>query len=389
MSEKMYSILKEIINKLRTQHQPKLIEPMLSTVQGFEDSIPAHVAILPQKSVEDLARFIFVRMEDLLAWQILDLEHSKVREKLNKLYGFLMEQDLTNWNRMFTKDVDLLGVQDFRRYLTMLQGSNDTRLTGMHYLEVWVPSFVEKLNSFHAMGRMGFTLPGFTIDMLVRLWVPEFRKLYDPLYHAAMQDDQLAKNCYLKLCTAVTHLIYALSDFSLFKLEKEFYMPEYNFLKNALHMTKTMRENDINGEILDCLMLLGAQGDSTLKKYVEESQFFLVASQSDDGSWKIRNVPDVHAIHTAVCGLLDHSYAKVVVHRPFELPTQQQYISRLQEDGLMQTKYDFFKHNPAQELRIRGLVDKTIREYGLADMLLTGSSYPRPYQHHSNTKDEL
>jgi hypothetical protein len=76
-----------------------------------------------------------------------------------------------------------------------------------------------------------------------------------------------------------------LIDNSLWKIDKKLLEEEYNFLRSSIHVSITyFSDPEQVGEILDCLLSMGADVDSDL--LLLRSQQYLLDKQESNGKWK-------------------------------------------------------------------------------------------------------
>lgn len=90
----------------------------------------------------------------------------------------------------------------------------------------------------------------------------------------------------------VTHLIYANSGFALRPLLAPWYKPERAFLRAVLIFQQNqtyaywnygkLKETDLTGEVIDCLLILGARDDDPL---IRKAREILMERQHASGGW--------------------------------------------------------------------------------------------------------
>jgi hypothetical protein len=110
---------------------------------------------------------------------------------------------------------------------------------------------------------------------------------------------------------AITHVVYTLNDYSVFRLRPDCLRPEFEFLKANLHEAAVMKDPETMGEFLDTLRSFGlTTADPEVRMGVE----FILSTQNADGSWGDPKDPEVynryHATWTAVDGLREYRFQR-------------------------------------------------------------------------------
>ena len=107
----------------------------------------------------------------------------------------------------------------------------------------------------------------------------------------------------------VTHVVYTLNDYSLYKLSARHLPDEYAFLKRNLKHFVEMEDAETIGELLDSLKAFAVSSDEAL---IRQGEKFLLANQNADGSWGDLATTDVyqryHPTRTALDGLREHAW---------------------------------------------------------------------------------
>ena len=149
--------------------------------------------------------------------------------------------------------------------------------------------------------RFGVLLGGRLADVLK--WVPGMRPY--PKFRSA-NDDQFFHAAY-----AVTHIVYALNDYTLSRLRPEWLPQEFQFLLDHLPPTIANDDAETVGEFLDTLISFGLTAEHPL---IRAGVGYLLSAQHPDGSWGNLKATDVynrfHPTWTAVNGLMDYAFAK-------------------------------------------------------------------------------
>jgi hypothetical protein len=112
--------------------------------------------------------------------------------------------------------------------------------------------------------------------------------------------------------SAVTHLVYVLSDYNLSQLPRAPFEPEAQFLRAGCEVA--IRDDDVEGmgEALDALMALGEPETDPL---LARARARILALQNRDGSWGLRTDAPYTRLHktwTALDGLTRYGRRKVV-----------------------------------------------------------------------------
>jgi hypothetical protein len=149
--------------------------------------------------------------------------------------------------------------------------------------------------------RYGILLGGSLADVLQ--WVPGMRPY--PRFAAATRKQ------YEAVAYAITHIVYALNDYTFSKLKPEWLPQEYEFLLGHLEQNIATNDAETMGEFLDTLMSFGLTTAHTLIRTGIE---YLLSVQNADGSWGDANDKDIykryHPTWTSVNGLMDYAFPK-------------------------------------------------------------------------------
>jgi hypothetical protein len=103
---------------------------------------------------------------------------------------------------------------------------------------------------------------------------------------------------------AVTHVIYTLNDYSLYKLSPAWLPQEFEFLKASLKESIEMKDPDMLGEFMDSLRAFGLTEDDPL---IRTGMDYLLSHQNSDGSWSHKRLR-YHPTWTAIDGLSDYCW---------------------------------------------------------------------------------
>jgi hypothetical protein len=140
--------------------------------------------------------------------------------------------------------------------------------------------------------RLGASFPD------VMQWLPRLRPYrgYD-----GGRNEQFQSISYL-----VSHVVYTLSRYCLYRMNKDWLPAEYQFLADNVLANIEADDVELIGEFLDTLRVFGmTMADARLRAGTE----FLLKRQNDDGSWGAAIGEDIYARYhptwSAVCGLMD------------------------------------------------------------------------------------
>lgn len=108
---------------------------------------------------------------------------------------------------------------------------------------------------------------------------------------------------------AITHVVYTLNDYSLYRLSPRWLPQEYAFLKTNLREAIETEDPDMMGEFLDSLRAFGLEDTHPL---IRTGMKYLLSSQNPDGSWGDMNAENIyeryHPTWTAIDGLRQYAW---------------------------------------------------------------------------------
>lgn len=151
----------------------------------------------------------------------------------------------------------------------------------------------------HLGDRYGFTLGARYSDVVE--WLPLMR----PYPSTRFDVDVDARDCLF----ALTHLVYTLNDYSVYRLSREWLPLEFQFMKQRLSEAIALQDVEMVGELLDALAAFGV---SNRHIAVRQGKQLLLQEQRDDGSWGGGPGTDTydryHTTWTAIDGLREHQW---------------------------------------------------------------------------------
>jgi len=121
---------------------------------------------------------------------------------------------------------------------------------------------------------------------------------------------------------AVTHVVYTLNDYSVYRLSPRWLPEEYAFLKANLKEAVATEDPEMVGEFLDALRAFGLESTHPL---IRRGIDYLLSMQNPDGSWGDMEAEDIyqryHPTWTAVDGLREYRWRGPRLSFPDLLPT--------------------------------------------------------------------
>ena len=114
---------------------------------------------------------------------------------------------------------------------------------------------------------------------------------------------------FYRIFYTITHIVYTLNDYGLYRLSPDWLPQEFEFLKTNLKQCIIDNDAESMGEFLDTLKSFGLTEQDSL---IQQGEEFLLARQNEDGSWGHPTDKDIynryHSTWTAVGGLLDFDW---------------------------------------------------------------------------------
>ena len=162
------------------------------------------------------------------------------------------------------------------------------RLATLSRYLVWYVALIRT----YVAARYGFSLGASYADVLA--WLPSMRPYpedtSDPDYYDAAY--------------AVTHVVYTLNDYDVYRLSSSLLPHEFAFLKRHLKDAVSADDPEMTGEFLETLSCFGLRATHPL---VLAGTEYLLARQNADGSWGETDTDDVylnyHVTLAAAAGL--------------------------------------------------------------------------------------
>lgn len=133
--------------------------------------------------------------------------------------------------------------------------------------DVWYDALITSYSGEH----YGVLLGAKYADVLK--WLPTLR----PYGKANRKSDEFYDTVY-----AITHVVYTLNDYSLYRLDARLLPQEFKFLRDNMAEAIRQRDADMLGEFMDTLRAFGLKtGDELMRQGMD----YLLAHQNADGSW--------------------------------------------------------------------------------------------------------
>jgi hypothetical protein len=182
--------------------------------------------------------------------------------------------------------------------------------------EVWLLALIRS----YLGERYGVTLGARYSDVLK--WLPQLRPY--PTFFGASESD-FGWSIY-----AITHIVYTLNDYNLYRLDRRWLPDEFEALVNSLETFIGMEDPETVGEILDCLKTFKVNISNPL---MERGVRYLLSCQNPDGSWGELDIDDVYVCHhttiTALNGLGEYLWRGTKL----PLPRVAQFLATLKPVG--------------------------------------------------------
>ena len=167
-------------------------------------------------------------------------------------------------------------------------------LTMMSRYKIWYIAFT----TAYCGERYGVLLGARYMDVIK--WLPSMR----PYCKKGSDENGL----FYDTVYAITHLIYTLNDYGVYKLSRRWLPEEFEFLKNNVTEAIEMEDPDMVGEFLDSLMAFGLTDRHPV---VRKGMKYLLSRQNPDGSWG--DIDDhiytrYHTTWAAIDGLREYAW---------------------------------------------------------------------------------
>lgn len=167
--------------------------------------------------------------------------------------------------------------------------------------------YVDALTRTYFAQRLGVTLGSRYLDVIK--WVPVLRP-YRGRENGKNPD-------FFDSIYAVTHIVYTMNGYSMYRLSPRWLPEEYEFLRANLVEAIAIEDPDAMGEFLDALKSFGLTEDHPL---IRKGMDYLLETQNPDGSWGDVEADDIyeryHPTWTAIDGLREYAWRGERLHYP-------------------------------------------------------------------------
>ncbi len=181
--------------------------------------------------------------------------------------------------------------------------------------DVWYDALITAYSGEH----YGVTL-GASYREVLR-WLPTLRP-----YVAA--GGVAGNNEFYDTVYAITHVVYTLNDYGLYRLNPGWLPQEFQFLRENMDVAIRLKDADMLGEFMDSLRAFGLETDDPLMRRGME---YLLESQNPDGSWGNPTEKDIylryHPTWNAVAALSEYAWRGERLNRPELKPLLESWAS--------------------------------------------------------------
>ncbi|HEX8176486.1 MAG TPA: hypothetical protein VF543_15455 [Pyrinomonadaceae bacterium] len=178
--------------------------------------------------------------------------------------------------------------------------------------DVWYDALITAYSGEH----YGVILGARYADVLK--WLPSLR----PYRPANRTSDEFYDTVY-----AITHVVYTLNDYSLYRLDPRLLPQELEFLRDNMTAAVSQKDADMLGEFMDSLRAFGLATDDPLMR---KGMDYLLAHQNSDGSWGNRRERDIylryHPTWNAVAALSEYGWRGEGLSHPELKPMLEEWI---------------------------------------------------------------
>lgn len=179
--------------------------------------------------------------------------------------------------------------------------------------DVWYDALITTYSGEH----YGVPLGASYADVL--RWLPTLRP-----YRA---DDRKSDEFY-DTVYAITHVVYTLNDYSIYKLDRRLLPQEFKFLRDNMVAAIEQKDSDMLGEFMDTLRAFGlVTEDPLMRKGME----YFLAHQNRDGSWGNTRERDIylryHPTWNAVAALSEYAWRGEGLSHPELKPLLEQWAA--------------------------------------------------------------
>lgn len=265
---------------------------------------------------------VLPKMKMIHFMRMLNIKYQEYENLILKLFNKLISNEryqsfLVEFKSFDSKKIDELIIE-----LDDLKKEEETLIKLNNFLDQLTKNF----EMVYHIERNGLTLPGISLKSLLNTWMLKMNSLYIEFY--TYQQYNSLGNTLIKLISLTTKILQILSDHSLYKLEKNLYLPSYEFLKKAIPAVIQQNNNpSIVGEVIHTLKLFGEEN-------LTDYQFYLVYKQSKFGYWKTPGQSLLESTKECVRALMKYQYSLKKDNEEFlNIVSQEEYMKKMRELG--------------------------------------------------------
>jgi hypothetical protein len=179
--------------------------------------------------------------------------------------------------------------------------------------DVWYDALITSYSGEH----YGVMLGASYADVLK--WLPTLRPY---------REDNRTSDEFYDTVYAITHVVYTLNDYSLYKLDPRLLPFEFKFLRDNMAVAIMQKDADMLGEFMDTLRAFGLTTDDPLMR---KGMDYLLAHQNRDGSWGNTRERDIylryHPTWNAVAALSEYAWRGEGLSHPELKPMLEQWAA--------------------------------------------------------------
>lgn len=179
--------------------------------------------------------------------------------------------------------------------------------------DVWYDALI----TAYSGERYGVMLGAKYVDVLK--WLPALRPY---------REDNRTSEEFYDTVYAITHVVYTLNDYSMYRLDPRLLPQEFRFLRDNMTVAVEQKDADMLGEFMDSLRAFGLTTEDPLMRRGME---YLLANQNRDGSWGNPRERDIylryHPTWNSVAALSEYSWRGVGLSHPELKPLLEEWAA--------------------------------------------------------------
>lgn len=306
------SFMKEGLNYNQLRH--RIIQKLKRMRNEFLDYFLKDLTKVVKKSKSYLepSQYILKNIDVLLGFQILNFEHSGLRDAVINIFSKLKTDEISK----------LFPYLDEDAFINLVKKLGKDKKSIFEF-DNFIYHFSSDLYSLYGLHRFGIRVPGRKISKTINTWIHRLRALYS---------EKLFLQSTLK---GVLTIIFVLSDNSLFYLDQLVYEKEYDFIMKAIHNGFLKDNPYLLGKTINALILLRADETFSVTELINQIRIFLLETKTKSNIWKRDGKESLTATLGAIRGLIEHNYIIESKRKMGHLVSQHIYMKRLQEMGFL------------------------------------------------------